>query len=176
MTPYQQHVSRWKNCCKCLLHEHRHKVVIARGKVPAEILFLGEAPGDSEDVIGLPFTGPAGKLLDHIIKLGLDGQYDYAITNLVCCIPKDASNSKGEPPKESIIACRPRLTEFIDLCHPRLIIAVGTLSQRNCPTVDGVARANILHPAAILRMDASQQSLAIKRCIVTVESAAATYL
>lgn len=174
---YQQHVSQWKNCRQCLLCEHRNRVVIARGQVPSKILFIGEAPGDSEDIVGRPFVGPAGRLLDSIIKKSV-GEHSWAMTNLVCCIPKDASNSKGEPPKEAILACRPRLVEFIQLCRPKLIVCVGTLSNRNVPPdLCGSPRIlPIIHPAAILRMDVSQQSLAIKRCTVLISDAVQDYL
>lgn len=173
---FQQHTTKWRDCDRCLLSKCRNRIVMARGRIPAQILFVGEAPGDSEDVVGLPFVGPAGRLLDHVIERSLDGQYDYAITNLVCCLPKDVSNAKGEPPKEAITACRPRLLEFIGICKPRLIVTVGLLAQKHTPNLEGVARVGITHPAAILRMDASQQPLAIKRCVVAVEDAIANYL
>ena len=175
MSPFRRHVLRWENCQKCLLCHCRQKVVIARGKIPAPILFIGEAPGDSEDTLGIPFCGPAGRLLDHFIREGFDGQHDYAMSNLVCCIPKDVANSKGEPPKEAIMACAPRLQEFIGLVKPKLIVTVGRLSDLWGPKIAVGYRgkwASILHPAAVLRMDASQQSLAIKRCIVTLSDAA----
>jgi DNA polymerase len=172
---YEQHVAKWKNCQQCSLSEYRTQVVLARGKVPAEILFIGEAPGASEDIIGQPFIGPAGRLLDHIIDRAVDAQYDYALTNLVGCIPKDSDNDKGEPPKEAILACRDRLLEFIEICQPKLIVSVGLLSKKFTP---GEIRPiiSITHPAAILRMDVSQQTLAIKRCVVTIEDAISLYL
>ena len=176
MSQYEDHRAKWIDCQKCLLCKCRTNVVLTRGKIPSDILFVGEAPGDSEDVIGKPFVGPAGRLLDYIIERSLDGQYDYAMTNVVCCIPKDVGNAKGEPPKEAILACQPRLLEFIEICQPKLIIAVGLLPAKFVPNPNKSARLNLIHPAAILRMDASQQSLAIKRCVVAVEDAAAAYL
>ena len=173
---YKRHVAKWENCDKCLLCKHRTRVVIARGKVPAEILFIGEAPGVSEDVIGLPFVGPAGRLLDHFIDRAIDGQHDYALTNLVCCLPKTDAKDKEEPPKEAIVACKDRLMEFIKLCQPDLIVCVGTLPRKHVPKLEGINYTAITHPAAILRMDASQQPLAIKRCIVTIEDAISLYL
>lgn len=174
MTPYKKHKAKWSNCRECVLHETRKRVVLARGKFPAPILFIGEAPGVSEDIIGKPFVGPAGKLLDRIIELGIDGQYDYVMTNLVACIPKGDDGSKtGEPSKECIFSCLPRLEEFIKLCKPRAIISVGRLAGNFIPNNFGYARADlfteITHPAAILRMDVSQKGLAIKRCVVILE-------
>jgi DNA polymerase len=174
LSPYQRHVKRWSKCCKCSLHKQRRKVVIARGSVPTDILFVGEAPGASEDVIGRPFVGPAGKLLDRIINQAIDGQFDYCLTNLVCCIPKDEAvkGKLGAPPTECVIACAPRLYEFIQLCKPRLIVAVGQLSAKHIPQKDlSCPVIEIIHPAAILRMDISQQSLAYQRCVVALEDA-----
>jgi DNA polymerase len=138
------------------------------------VLFVGEAPGQSEDVIGLPFVGPAGKLLDEIIDQGLDGQYDYALTNLVCCIPLDENGSKvTEPPKEAILACSDRLQEFVTICRPKVIVCVGSLSAKWIEKNFGYRISNlfvsITHPAAILRMDVSQRGLAIQRAVVTLQ-------
>ena len=68
---YQLFVGKWGNCNHCYLCETREKIVLARGNVPADILFIGEAPGEGEDSTGVPFIGPAGRLLDEIIIRGL---------------------------------------------------------------------------------------------------------
>jgi len=173
---YQRYVARWKNCRRCLLCSQRRRIVLARGRVPAPILFVGEAPGSSEDVLGRPFVGPAGHLLDSIIGQALDGQYDYALTNLVACYPREAKAvGVNEPPSEAIEACQPRLAEFIGICRPQVIVCVGDLASKNLklpsrgqgPTVVGIT-----HPAAILRMNVAQRGLVVQRCIVTIEEAA----
>lgn len=183
MTLYKKHKAKWSNCKRCGLCRTRKRVVLARGKLPADILFIGEAPGASEDVIGKPFVGPAGKLLDKIIGLGIFGQYNYVMTNLVACIPKGDDGSKvGEPSKECIEACSFRLKEFVQLVKPKLVVLVGRLAAKH---VYGQAQFDppwlvppdyldfleIIHPAAILRMDVSQKGLAIKRCVVIMENA-----
>ena len=96
LTPYQQHVAKWKNCEQCDLHCHRKRVVLCRGTVPCKILFVGEAPGASEDVVGKPFMGPAGKLLDSMLEeAGFnEGPVSYAMTNLTACIPLDEEHTK----------------------------------------------------------------------------------
>ncbi len=175
MTPYQKHILRWRKCKRCLLCKKRKRVVLLRGMVPAPILFVGEAPGASEDVLGRPFVGPAGKLLDQIIERAIDAQHDYALTNLVACIPVGADGSKThKPPEEAIEACAPRLRELIKLCKPQLIIPVGKLASKwllPYLAASGRQYADITHPAAILRMDVSQKGLAIQRCIVTISDA-----
>jgi uracil-DNA glycosylase family 4 len=171
---FKTHYHKTLHCKKCQLWKTRNRIVVARGKIPADVLFIGEAPGASEDVGGLPFCGPAGRLLDHIIEQSIPDSVRYAITNLVCCIPKYEDASKTEPNKDSILACRDRLLEFIEMCCPKRIFCVGKLSTKYTPKFDKVSPAyfiNLIHPAAILRMDVSQQSLAIKRSIVVVKTA-----
>lgn len=132
----------------------------------------------SEDVLGKPFIGPAGKLLDKIIEQAIDGQWDYALTNLVACLPLESEDDKlQEPPKEAIITCSTRLKEFVALCQPSLVVSVGKLAAKHAAlflTPKTVQVTDILHPAAILRMDASQRGLAIRRNIITLEDALVT--
>lgn len=170
---YAEHKAKWSGCTLCPLSRERTRVVLARGKIPSPILFIGEAPGDSEDVIGKPFVGPAGQLLDSIIEQAIDGQYDYALTNLVACIPK-FDGTKGEPEKEHIEACRERLLEFIEMAKPRLLVLVGTLASKWVPTsseVRDIARIRIPHPAFILRMNIAARPLEIKRAVATIAEA-----
>jgi len=118
---YKQHREKWNDCEKCELCNQRGSVVLARGKIPCDLLFIGEAPGQSEDVLGVPFVGPAGKLLDSIIdQATLTGRAEYspgsgkpvpnenfpriAFTNLVSCIPKGEDGNKiQEPEKQHIL-------------------------------------------------------------------------
>lgn len=178
MSRYTIHKEKWKACTLCNLCERRKRVVLCRGKLPAPILFIGEAPGPSEDVLGIPFCGPAGKLLDQIISRTIDSQWDYAMTNLVACIPKDETNTKfAEPPPEAIKACEKRLEELILMCNPKLIIAVGELANKWLPKMQVMdwmwtgTFVCIQHPAAILRADIMQRGLLIQRCIATLEDA-----
>lgn len=168
MTSWEKYKEKWKRCQKCSLSDRRKKVVLARGKIPCDILFVGEAPGHSEDVVGIPFVGPAGRLMEGIIHSALDGQYDYALTNLVACIPLGEDNNKlQEPPEECIEACEPRLEEFMDLAVPDVVIAVGKLAREHLVS----AEDSILHPAAMLRMDPGQKSLAVQRAVAIISDA-----
>ena len=183
MTPYRKHVMKWKDCRRCSLCKQRHRVVIARGRVPCNVLFIGEAPGVSEDALGKPFVGPAGKLLDKIIEQGMsitvveDGEEDagvisHALTNLVCCFPREAKESGNhEPPEEAIEACAARLREFVELCNPDLVVRVGSLADKWAPDFPDSHQVSILHPAAVLRMDVSKKGLAIQRTIVALADA-----
>lgn len=176
---FAQHVNKWNGCTKCELHEHRTKMVFAKGKLPCDLLFIGEAPGRSEDVLGIPFVGPAGKLLDEIIADSIPTDLRLAFTNLVCCIPLDETGLEkiSEPHKEHIEACKWRLSEFASIAKPRLYVCVGQLSRkwidkviphRTTPLVE------IVHPAAILRQpNEAMKSFAIKKAIVTLQAACA---
>lgn len=200
LSPFASHVEDWKDCQRCTLCETRRKVVIGRGKIPCDVLFIGEAPGESEDVLGRPFVGPAGKLLDRIVARSIGGktwpngeEVTYSMTNLVGCIPRDEAGGKaGEPSEESIEACKPRLESFISLCSPRLIVAVGRMAEdfltqgfaysvklpiprrlKHTPTLPPSKPKviAITHPAAILRANVAQQGLEVQRCYIKVGNA-----
>jgi uracil-DNA glycosylase len=177
-TPYDKHRMRWTNCQHCSLSKTRQHVVLCRGWIPADILFVGEAPGASEDVLGKPFRGPAGHLLDQIIEQSIPHGLTYCITNLVACIPLDDNKSKvAEPPEDAIKACAPRLQEVYNLCRPRLLVYVGKLASKwfrpgSSGTVPSIVE--IVHPAAILRMDVSQRGLTVQRSIIALEDAVAS--
>jgi uracil-DNA glycosylase len=73
VTLYQQHVETYRDCRGCELCRTRERVVFPRGSVPADVVFVGEAPGESENILGQPFVGPAGQLLDGIVAEALNG-------------------------------------------------------------------------------------------------------
>ena len=175
---YIQHKEQWNGCIECELCERRKNVVLCRGELPANILFIGEAPGPAEDVIGQPFVGPAGQLLDSMIveaKMELDDLHNYlscAFTNLVACIPKGEDGKKfAEPDKSSIESCAPRLDEIYRIANPYNVVCVGRLAEKWVPKLinrEQVTICSIIHPAAILRMDASQKGLAIQRTTIAI--------
>lgn len=182
MTPLQKHISKWQKCQACEAYDQRKKVVLCKGKIPCDVLFIGEAPGESEDTLGIPFIGPAGHLLDRIIYEAISGteledehglpKVRIAFTNIVACIPREVDGDKSrEPSKNSIKACSKRLVEFIGLCQPKLIVCVGKLSEKWTPDLYGADRISIVHPAAILRADISQRGLAIQHCIIALRDA-----
>lgn len=179
----QAHINAWKNCQRCPLHKGRKKVCTCRGEVPADVLFIGEAPGESEDCFGLPFYGPAGKLLDQLIEKAekqVGEKVSKCWTNLVGCIPKTLSpeRKKVEPLPEEIDACYPRLSVFIDICKPKLIVAVGEMATEYGEDQHWEEKAkvvSIIHPAAILRMKTNKQleriGMALQRTEVTLRDA-----
>ncbi len=177
MTPYQRLVDRWKDCQECALCSQRLGVVFARGVIPAKVLFVGEAPGQSEDVIGQPFVGPAGIELDRWIEQAMGKDASAAFFNLVGCFPREAkATDDHQPAPGEIKACLPRLKEFISICKPRLIVAVGQLADKYVTNqakmlgVAEIARTTITHPAAVLRMSVAQRGMAAQRAVVVLRS------
>jgi len=174
-TDFSTHKLVWKSCELCSLCETRNRVVLGRGsRLPAQVLFIGESPGASEDVLGRPFVGPAGHLLDQIIETVQRAKpFSYAMTNLVACIPLDPATSDKvrEPEPDCIDACGDRLREFVTLVQPDVVVCVGKLARAYSPEIlnwDESWFNEIIHPAAILRMDESQKGLAIQRTVVAL--------
>lgn len=172
---YQQHVKDWTGCTKCYLHLVRNKMVFAKGKLPCDVLFIGEAPGESENVVGIPFVGPAGKLLDKIIHNAGGDNFSKAFTNLVACIPLDGSNNKlSEPAMEDVRACSPRLNELYDMATPKLVVCVGTLAKEYLDKLIPHRQAkscSIVHPAAIIRAMVAQQGYMIQKAVISLREA-----
>ena len=144
------------NCKRCGLHKFRRNIVIGRGVQPADILFMGEAPGRSENAIGKAFIGRSGKLLDRIISdaaqlARLISFPTYFMTNTLLCRPTDSINGDNRKPTESeILACRPLVKNIINYIKPKEIVFVGKVSERYYKSeYPGAIR--ILHPAFLLR-------------------------
>jgi len=153
-------------------------VVLAKGQLPCDLLFVGEAPGKSDDILGKPFMGPAGKLLDEIIATALSGLFPYriAFTNIIACIPLEDGEKTSEPNPSDIKSCRPRLLEMIRIAKPSLIILVGKLAKKYTPSQSEIrpTRTRLIryveidHPAYLLRLKHAQQGLAIRRAEVRI--------
>jgi len=157
--------------------------VLGEGKIPAEVLFVGEAPGDSEDAIGRPFVGPAGDLLRSVVNRVIENDYNSVTprifwSNLVACIPKNTEGKKQEPPEAPAIeACRSRVIDLINILDPEIIIAVGKLPESSLisilqETERTPALFKIVHPASILRMDSPVfKGINVERMEVTIRDA-----
>ena len=175
---YKGHKTRWEDCELCELSDQRNRMVFARGRLPAHILFIGEAPGASENALGQPFKGPAGKLFDRLVE-PIPQEIRWATTNLVCCFPKEAKKTNNhQPPKAAVLACQPRLLEFYKLAKPQIVFSLGKLAQKWVPKILGQVHPEdgftiMLHPSAILQMDQAQRPLAIKRCQAAIQDAIA---
>ena len=177
LTQFQRHKLKWSDCGLCNLCTVRSHVVLLRGSVPAKVLFIGEAPGESEDALAKPFIGPVGKTMDHIIEVAGLKKGDYALSNVIACMPKDEEGKIGIPPVDSIEACAERLVECFLLVKPKLIVWVGDIAShygaqilKQSPAKDTLT-ASMIHPGAIFKMHVAQRGLAIQRAIVTLAEA-----
>lgn len=149
------------SCDKCVLCETRTNVVFEAGNREAEIMFIGEGPGEQEDLKGQPFVGRAGQLLDDMLKIiDLDRTNTY-IANIVKCRPP----KNRDPLATEQDACMPWLEQQIALVSPKVIVCLGRIAamrmikdsfkitkehglwfERN-----GIPAMALFHPAALLR-------------------------
>jgi uracil-DNA glycosylase family 4 len=157
----------------CPLKDVRTKLVFGAGNANADLMFVGEAPGASEDQQGLPFVGRAGQLLNQCLgEVGLQ-RSDVFITNVICCRPP----GNRDPLPEEIDACKPYLYKKIELIEPKVICTLGNFATKlltGSPT--GITKVHgrpqqrevagrivqlfpLFHPAAALRTDAVKQLL-----------------
>lgn len=112
-------------CKKCSLCEYRQNVVFGEGNLDAELMFVGEGPGEDEDKTGRPFVGKAGELLDKIIvAMGLSRESVY-IANVLKCRPPGNRN----PSDEEVTSCVPYLKRQIFALKPKVIVSLGAIAS-----------------------------------------------
>ncbi len=148
-------------CTRCGLCQTRTNVVFGVGTPDAEVMLIGEGPGEQEDLRGEPFVGRAGKLLDDMLELiDLDRSRIY-IANMVKCRPP----KNRDPLPEEQAACGPWLERQIALIRPKIIVCLGRIAAMKFIREDfkisrehgqwtvrnGIMTMGMLHPAALLR-------------------------
>lgn len=151
-----------KTCTKCGLCEDRTNVVFGTGVKNAEVLFIGEGPGENEDLQGEPFVGRAGKLLDKMLfAVDLDREKNIYIANMVKCRPP----KNRDPKPEETALCLDWLRNQVKLMRPKIIVCLGRIAAAKLIKEDikitkehgiwfeknGVYMMAMLHPAALLR-------------------------
>ena len=148
-------------CTKCRLATSRTQVVFGVGNPDADLLFIGEAPGQHEDKQGEPFVGAAGQLLTRMLgEIGLTREQVY-IANILKCRPP----GNRDPQEDEIETCTPWLIEQISLIQPQVVVTLGNFATKFVlQTQTGITRMRgsvypwhgrtvipTFHPAAILR-------------------------
>jgi DNA polymerase len=114
------------DCTRCKLHTGRSHLVFGTGNPQAELMFVGEAPGEDEDRRGQPFVGKAGQLLTRIIRaMGLPREEVY-IANIIKCRPPRNRN----PEPDEIETCSPFLRRQIEIIRPKVICALGNFAAQ----------------------------------------------
>ncbi len=117
-----------KSCRLCPLWRKRKNAVPGEGSLNPRVFFIGEAPGESEDLAGKPFVGKAGKVLDELLaSVGLK-RSEVFITNVVKCRPP----GNREPSEEEIRACSPYLERQLSLLRPKVIATLGRVALAWC--------------------------------------------
>ena len=154
--------NRCLKCNKCGLCETRHNVVFGVGNVNAEVMFIGEGPGENEDIQGEPFVGRGGQLLDKMLNaVDLDRNKNIYIANIVKCRPP---KNRDPLPLEKE-ACIPWLRNQVKLIRPKIIVCLGRIAAMEIIKSDikitkehgiffernGTLLMGTLHPAALLR-------------------------
>ena len=116
-----------ENCRECNLGNSRNNFVFGSGDSNADLLLVGEGPGENEDLQGEPFVGRAGKLLDKILRaIGYNRTDKVFITNIVKCRPPD----NRDPLPSEVEKCLPFLIEQINIIKPKIIVALGKIAGR----------------------------------------------
>ena len=150
------------DCTRCGLCEGRQTIVFGDGNPDADILFVGEGPGEQEDLRGLPFVGRAGELLTQMIEKGMQlDRSEVYICNIVKCRPP----GNRTPLPNEVAACRPFLDGQIEAVSPRVIVSLGkpaasllldrdvaiTRTRGTWQQYRGIPLMPTLHPAFVLR-------------------------
>lgn len=153
--------SRALGCTACALSEGRTQVVFADGQPPAEVMFVGEAPGEQEDCEGVPFVGRSGRLLSSLLEeVGLV-RSQVVIANVLKCRPP----ANRDPLPAEVATCKPWLRRQVHLIDPTVICTLGNFATRWALgpevritrvrgqrfTVNGRTVVPTFHPSAALR-------------------------
>ncbi len=177
-------------CTACPLHETGTQTVFGEGTSKAEVVFVGEQPGDQEDLQGKPFVGPAGKLLDKALEdAGIDRSQVY-VTNVVKHFKWQARGKRRihqKPNWSEIAACRPWLEAELAVIEPRVLVCLGATAaqallgrdfrvsrQRGVPVESDLAEHVIAtaHPSSILRADEETREREYRELVRDLEAVA----
>ena len=155
------------SCKNCKLHETRTNVVFGVGNPHAKVMFIGEGPGENEDLQGIPFVGRGGQLLDKLLAhIDLSRETNVYIANMVKCRPP----KNRDPERDEMDACMGYLRNQVYLLRPKIIVCLGRVSA--CSLIDpkfkvtrqhgtffernGILMMGTFHPAALLRNPVSK--------------------
>lgn len=175
-------IKQWSKCTLCPAHQTARTHVFYRGACPCYLLFIGEAPGNTEDLVGQPFVGRSGKLLNILIEDSVteflgdftedsdEGLINWGIANVLCCRPLDADNAIRPPTKDEALACSPRLQATIEAANPKGIVLLGKTAAstyKMLPLTCSLPVLELQHPAYLLRKG-GQHSLEYDRAVLAL--------
>ena len=160
-----------RSCRRCSLSETRTNVVFGAGSRDAKLMFVGEAPGEKEDLSGIPFVGAAGKLLDkYLYAVDIDRE-DVFIANMLKCRPP----KNRDPKEDEQDLCIEYLREQVRLIQPKIIVCLGRISAKRLIKEDfmitkehgvffeknGFTICAVYHPSALLRDPRKKEDMLI---------------
>ena len=159
------------SCTRCPLSQTRHHVVFGVGPQDAEVLFVGEGPGENEDLQGEPFVGAAGKFLDEMLTIIDLGRHNCYITNIVKCRPP----KNRDPMQTEQDACIDFLRAQTKLLKPKIIVCLGRIAAMRLIRPDfkitrehgqwiqkaGVWITAVYHPSLLLRDPRKKEDMLI---------------
>ena len=180
------------HCRACHLWKHATQTVFGEGPPQAELMLVGEQPGDKEDLAGTPFVGPAGQMLDRALKeAGIERRKVY-VTNAVKhfkFVPRGKIRLHQKPNTEEITACRPWYERELAAIKPALVVAMGAtaahcvfgkitpINKNRGHPIDldaGVKALVTVHPSYLLRLpDADARAREYERFVADLKLAAA---
>ncbi|MDP4094464.1 MAG: uracil-DNA glycosylase [Bacillota bacterium] len=166
MLGWDELINECEGCTKCKLSDTRKNIVIGRGNLNADLMLVGEGPGEQEDEQGLPFVGRAGQLLDLLLKAMMIKPDEYYIANIVKCRPPN----NRVPVEDEAEKCLPFLRNQFLLVKPKIIVCMGStaakyiidknvkITQIRGEWIDkkGILFMPTFHPAALLRDDSKK--------------------
>ena len=165
-------LAAYNDCTHCAFSSTRRNVVHGRGDVPADILFIGESPDKTDDLLGEAFRGPPGRKLNAMLRVaarstGINPR--VYMTHIICCRPcDDAGGTNREPTDVEAMYCRPHLADVVAHVNPTAVVFLGQIAARYgiavCP--DGIT---LPHPGFLLRLGAAGDA-ALRGAMRTLES------
>lgn len=168
----EQISSEINKCTKCKLYKTVTRYVVGEGQLCPDIMFIGEAPGQEEDLSGKPFVGKAGQLLDKIIaRMGLSRETVY-IGNIIKCRPPD----NRDPEPEEVSACISHIKNQIRVLQPLVLVCLGKIALNNLMgenlsitrvrgqqfQFEGIPLIPTFHPAYIIRQKSREDITRVK--------------
>jgi DNA polymerase len=178
------------SCTACPLYKTGTQTVFGEGTSKAEVVFVGEQPGDQEDLQGKPFVGPAGKLFDKALEdAGIDRSQVY-VTNVVKHFKWQARGKRRihqKPNWSEIAACRPWLEAELEVIQPRVLVCLGAtaaqallgrefrVSKQRGELVESDLAENVIatvHPSSILRADDETREIEYRELVRDLEKVA----
>jgi len=157
-------------CRGCTLYKHATQAVFGEGSAASRVMLIGEVPGDREDIVGRPFVGPAGKLLDEALAVGGIPRTDVYLTNAVKHFKYTQRGKRrlhDKPTRYEVEACKPWLRSELEAIEPQIIVLLGAtaaqallgssfrVTKERGHAIEGTGLAKwtfaTVHPASVLR-------------------------